>query len=319
MRKRIYYFLLIIKIVSGDDKNTENEILDEFDCNPPRDWKLIKDGSSDGYVSGVCLSQSYQIHDPPVFDMPTPVAVLFKNKQIGEINERNQFVTVHIDIKSFWEDSRIKAKLAYQLKTLPPRTKTSQSIWTPLSGLEIKDLKEMISIHDPVLSSLTLITGTIANTILSREVFQPNAAVVKADTKFTIKFFCDFDFSTYPFDIQTCNLEIFSLYVAVTVYDETSYGWKSRKQHDFGAYDINHDIYSRNLNRSSIPRSIFGIRYTLMRQIEPYIYQYYLPSNVIVMTSFFSFIIPISAIPGRVALIVTQMLTLMSIFIHQMV
>ena len=118
---------------------------------------------------------------------------------------------------------------------------------------------------------------------------------------------------------QEENLEIFSLYVAVTVYDETSYGWKSRKQHEFGAYDINHDMYNQNLNRSSISRCIFGIRYTLMRQIEPYIYQYYLPSNVIVMTSFFSFIIPLSAIPGRVALVVTQMLTLMSIFIHQMV
>ena len=195
MRKTIYFFILIINIVSGYDKNTENKLLAELGCNPPRDWKLIKDSSSDGYVKDVCISKSYQIHEPPNFDEPIPIAVLFKNKQIGEINERNQFITLHIDMKSFWEDTRIKANLIHQWKILPPRTEKSQSIWTPLSHIGIKDLKEIISIHDPVFSDLTLITGTMANTILSREMFQPNATVVKANTKYTIKFFCEFDFS----------------------------------------------------------------------------------------------------------------------------
>ena len=44
-----------------------------------------------------------------------------------------------------------------------------------------------------------------------------------------------------------------------------------------------------------------------------------MPCIAIVIATSFSFIIPLSAIPGRVALIVTQFLTLTNIFINQMV
>ena len=58
---------------------------------------------------------------------------------------------------------------------------------------------------------------------------------------------------------------------------------------------------------------------TVERQSSKYIYQYYIPCITIVAAASFSFIIPLSAIPGRVALIVTQFLTLTNIFINQMV
>ena len=61
----------------------------------------------------------------------------------------------------------------------------------------------------------------------------------------------------------------------------------------------------------------FGIE--LKRIVLPYTLQYYLPCGCIVMVSFISFIVPLSALPGRVGLMVTQFLTLTNIFIHQMV
>ena len=63
----------------------------------------------------------------------------------------------------------------------------------------------------------------------------------------------------------------------------------------------------------------FGFNITLERMIQPYIYQYYLPCISIVVVSQISFVIPLSAIPGRVGLVVTQFLTLTNLFIHQMV
>ena len=63
----------------------------------------------------------------------------------------------------------------------------------------------------------------------------------------------------------------------------------------------------------------FVIAVETKRQISRYVLQYYLPSITIVVASSFSFIIPLSAIPGRVALVVTQFLTLTNIFIHQQV
>ena len=318
MIKIILLFLFGITLAIADDNNDAYELMSEFGCKPPDNWKLIKDDSSDGFVKDVCLPRSYQINEPPEMDKATPVSVVFKNQKIGEINERKKYIALHIDIKSFWEDPRINARLVHAEKPLPSTTKSSQSIWTPLTHIGIKDVKELIFILDPVISRTALITGTRANKILSQEIFLPNATVAKAVFNVIIKFFCDFDFSNYPFDHQTCSFEMASEYISVTAYDE-DFVSKGQNQNEFGGYDVKQDVYHRTVNTSLGTYSLFGIKFSLKRQLHPYIYQYFLPSNVIVFTSFFSFIIPLTAVPGRVAIIVTQMLTLMSIFIHEMV
>jgi hypothetical protein len=63
----------------------------------------------------------------------------------------------------------------------------------------------------------------------------------------------------------------------------------------------------------------FGFDIILERIAQPYMFQYYFPCAAIVIISQISFIIPLSAIPGRVGLVVTQFLTLTNIFIYQMV
>ena len=63
----------------------------------------------------------------------------------------------------------------------------------------------------------------------------------------------------------------------------------------------------------------FGFDIKLQRFIQPYVFQYYFPCAAIVIISQISFTIPVSAIPGRVGIIVTQFLTLTNIFIYQMV
>ena len=62
-----------------------------------------------------------------------------------------------------------------------------------------------------------------------------------------------------------------------------------------------------------------GLDIAIKRLTSKYIFQYYLPCCAIVVTASFSFLIPFSAIPGRVALLVTQFLTLTSIFINVLV
>ena len=63
----------------------------------------------------------------------------------------------------------------------------------------------------------------------------------------------------------------------------------------------------------------FGYEIKLKRQPAKYLFQYYIPCITIVVASTLSFIIPPSAAPGRIALVVTQFLTLTNIFIYQMV
>ena len=64
---------------------------------------------------------------------------------------------------------------------------------------------------------------------------------------------------------------------------------------------------------------IIGFNIEMERSLQPFVVRYYIPSITIVMVSQISFMIPMDAIPGRVALIVTQFLTLVSIFLQQTV
>ena len=63
----------------------------------------------------------------------------------------------------------------------------------------------------------------------------------------------------------------------------------------------------------------FGYGIEMIRQPSKYLFQYYVPCVTIVMASTLSFIVPPTAAPGRIALVVTQFLTLTNIFIYQKV
>ena len=88
----------------------------------------------------------------------------------------------------------------------------------------------------------------------------------------------------------------------------------------FMGYNSKHGTFNILLNHYYGGQgTYFGFYNNMTREIETYIYQCYVPCIAIVTMSFCSFIIPITAIPGRVSLIVTQFLTLTSIFVHQIV
>ena len=61
-----------------------------------------------------------------------------------------------------------------------------------------------------------------------------------------------------------------------------------------------------------------GFSVRMKRLIRPYMLKYYIPCMAIVLVSEIGFMVPLTAIPGRVALLVTQFLTLINVFIFQM-
>lgn len=60
--------------------------------------------------------------------------------------------------------------------------------------------------------------------------------------------------------------------------------------------------------------SITGFRIVLKRHYSKYLFIYYLPSTLFVITSWVSFLIPPEVVPGRMALLVTLFLVLINIF-----
>ena len=227
-----------------------------------------------------------------------------------------------------WEDARIKAKFGgiESFIDLPPITTNSRAkIWTPFSGLDIDRLIRRQYVLDPIIARpVTLNPGTLANQYLSVEFFTPNATVIMADIDWIVTMKCDLTFSNFPFDINTCPVRLLLGNMNVIAqYHNKTHRRMQYWEYSSEGYDIMENIFvdaqPRFIEEFNYSEFTFGFYIEMKRQFRKYFFQYYLPCIIIVVASSFSFIIPLSAIPGRVALVVTQFLTLTNIFIHQMV
>ena len=337
---------LAIRNINADDNNqihhvTKNESLDyelrkKFGCTPSDAWNLVRQNSDNGIVNYVCISSSYQIYEPPSTLESETVVFIFYDKKILEIDERRKFLTISVKILALWEDSRIKvANSSFnRFIVLPPITDTRKYIWTPLSDLDIPRLKELTFTPDKTIADITLNRGRHINKYLSSLSkskhrnngldrisvnFDPDTIIVTAWGKWTIKISCRFDFSKYPFDDQNCRLRMTVPFRNLTIFDASH---SLYNQEGFGNFNLKQRVYVSPGIWSDFAQeyqTLFGVYNNMPRQIDAYVHQFYVPCIFIVTMSFSSFIIPVTAIPGRVAVIVTQFLTLTNIFIHQMV
>ena len=87
----------------------------------------------------------------------------------------------------------------------------------------------------------------------------------------------------------------------------------------FQISDITADVSLANVGQGISTKGKIGFDIRITRSLKPFILKYYIPCIAIVIMSQLSFLIPLDSLPGRVGLVVTQFLTLMSLFIQQMV
>ena len=338
---------LAIRNINADDNNQihlgtkaeslTNALKNKFGCNPTDEWNVVRQNADNGIINNVCISSSYQIYEPPSTLESEPVVMIFYDKKILEIDERRNFLTIAVKILALWEDERIKvsnSSFNHNQSVLPPITDTRRYIWTPLSDLHVTRLKELTFTPAKTIADIELHRGRHINDYLlslskdkSRNIglhessvrFNPDTMIVTAFGKWTIKVSCSFDFSKYPFDDQNCRLIMRGPFRNLTIFDAQH---SSFNQDMFGNFDLKQRLYVVPgvwSDFSQAYQTIFGVHNNMTRQIDVYIYQFYVPCIFIVTMSFSSFIIPVTAIPGRVAVIVTQFLTLTNMFIHEMV
>lgn len=314
---------------------SEDRLKEEFGCNPPEKWDLMKKIKIGIAVRNVCISKEYQVNEAPKMDNPTTVVNIFHDIKVLEVDEIKKTITINIWMWSIWEDPRIKAKLSNidAIIMLPPITKHAPIIWHPFLSTYIVNLKKLDYIYDPIIIKFLVLFSSQNQKYLSLKlnpqyltnVFPPNTTLVFAAQRFDVILSCDFNFSSYPLDHQTCPFRIISdivqplkLYYSPDVQTNRP----SSKQHEFQGFDITRVLVGSSLDYNGVygnETTTFGIDIKMNRQIAAYVYQYYLPCIAIVVGSGMSFIVPLSEIPGRVVLVVTQFLTLTNIFIHQIV
>ena len=275
------------------------------------DWRA--DGKL--LAKGVCVSDRTQKHlvpDPG----KTKVISKFEHEQVRYVNSRRQKMSLDLTLTMKWWDPNIKynkAKDQTNQTEIILSPSAINKIWTP--DLAIKNLTSL-KIKDEWISLRT------SKVLLSDEANQHDAvhnhpANVEITYEIKASIFCQFDHKKYPMDEQHCNLTIgSSSFGSIFMLDQDNdlSQWNpTYVASNFLVSSRFFDDLRHNLGSNSI-----GIQFKLVHTTTPYLVKYYIPCNAIVIISMMGFMIPLSAIPGRIALLVTQFLTLTNLFIYEM-
>ena len=288
-------------------------------CNETQSWENLQHNYKS--IKGVCIKKDYQMNEPPLKRNLTPLLVLDHMTKISSINEKGKLLDLDIKMRLMWEDVRIKSRFSdyMDFHRLPPITKDGSSlIWVPPT--EIENLKSLNFLNDPIKFNWVLLFLSSPEL----EMFSLNTTLVHAFVEWHVTISCEFDFSRYPLDDQTCGFRMW-LYDSMVTYEDMSLERKlqtwgnATPTHGFEITKLEIQPSVEELPGTGLEFGKFGYDLRMKRIVTPFIYQYYLPCGLIVVASCLSFIVPISATPGRIALVVTQFLTLTNLFINEKV
>ena len=258
-------------------------------------------------------------------------------RNIREINAVDKTMTVDITLTLYWIDNRILKKFTKHnmnkhaggkagIMVLP--IEKLDDIWRP--DLYIFDMAyfESYKVNAPVDSISILYNYWWSASDYNRD-YTLNNTVLQYYIDARAKIYCfKFSFERFPMEGNTCTFVLgTSLTRANFAWSVDNDDWRyhSLNYHEIvNGYEItnvswlNESPKSVNENYAGMGRAI-GFEVSVKRQLMPFLVQYYIPCIAIVLLTQISFIIPLTAIPGRVALLVTEFLTLTNIFIHQQV
>ena len=322
------YLLIIMSIVlaNGEVNNSlDNFLKTKFGCIPPENWSVIR--SRNQVIQNLCISKDYQVDDEPTAKEVKPVFVRFQRTDVTNVDDQDKALTIEVKAISIWEDNRLKANFLpndSMIKIPSSTVEETSKIWIPFDSVYIWNLKKRTYILDPV--TITIIgvrTSELTNNFYSINTFSPNSSVVWSSINWRITVGCQFDFSVFPFDKNNCIIKMGFRNMPVVLYKNSVSTLQGNKlQYLRKGFNFKLRALPIKTKCNQILEDCwtsFGYNITLNRQASKYLLQYYVPCVTIVMASTLSFIVPPTAAPGRIALVVTQFLTLTNIFIYQKV
>ena len=189
-----------------------------------------------------------------------------------------------------------------------------ERIWNPdlyiLRSIAFKPHAEWASLKESsVLTNGYEIYG------ISRETEQQAMIELLYEIKSTVH--CDFKSAAYPMDSQACNISMGSgsseAMFVLHGSDDNSHAPLKMESSNFR---IGISFFD---DEKGGGRNTIGLNLKLARFLRPYILKYYIPCIGIVFLTALSFAIPVTGDTGRGSFLVTLFLTLISLFISQMV
>ena len=280
-------------------------LLKELGCVDWIDSTEKAEGKGWLLASRACVGNSYDTNIPPE-ELNTTVFTNIAFHKVRKVNDNDKTITIDLSFTLQWVDNRIRANFSDGKNQ---EIEISQGwfsyLWQPV--IYIHNLTDHADFEGSYqFGSLKLRPKNNAKG-KQETLVEWNMESAKATV------YCDFSFSDYPLDRQNCTFRFgdASSNVKFRLFN------KSEKYTDKAA---NFDMMTTFVDDMGLrDKNAVGLDIEMLRRMQPFVMKYYLPCIAIVGVSQIGFIIPLSAISGRVALMVTQFLTLTSLFIHQMV
>ena len=307
-------------VLQFEDENTE------IDC---------KNGTK--ITAFVCLLPGYHKSVSPKRSGEPSVQInsSINLKRIREVNVIDRYITFDITLDLFWVDNRVakiftkeSVEIYENTGTIVLPIESLNEVWSP--DLYIFDMKqfEAYKVINSINSLSILYNYHWFPTKYSME-YTRNNTVLEYYLDARVKVYCfDFDFSNFPFEENNCTFLFGTANHKVDFVFGEGDDWKGTTALGkfVNGYRITEIAWINNTAPIDVHSDWYGgmgkaVGFTIYmkRKITPFLIQYYIPSAAIVMLTQISFIVPISSIPGRVALLVTEFLTLTNLFIHQQV
>ncbi|GCB79291.1 hypothetical protein scyTo_0015955, partial [Scyliorhinus torazame] len=239
---------------------------------------------------------------PGIGGPPLNVALAIEVASIDHISEANMDYTMTVFLRQIWKDDRLSYN--HTNKTLGLDSRFVDKLWLP--DTYIVNAKSAW-FHDV----------TVENKLIR---LQPDGVILYS-IRITSTIACDMDLTKYPMDEQECMLDLESYGYSA---DDIVYNWSDNQDQIHGLDEIqlaqytitNYYFVTEMTNFKSagqFPR--LSLHFQLRRNRGVYIIQSYMPSILLVAMSWVSFWISQSAVPARVSLGITTVLTMTTLMI----
>ncbi|XP_064469329.1 glycine receptor subunit alpha-2-like [Ornithodoros turicata] len=275
-------------------------LLHFFTCSVAQDAGRINSSTVNDLDILDELLRNYDRRALPSSNMgvPTPVTCEIYIRSFGSINPSNMDYEVDLYLRQTWIDSRLtKSTLSRPLDLNDP--KLVQMIWKPEVFFANAKHAEFQYV-------------TVPNVLVR---INPSGEILYM-LRLKLRFSCMMDLYRYPMDSQVCSIEISSFSKTT---EELLLRWSDKepvilfenlKLPQFEIERVNTSLCKEKFHIGEY--SCLKADFHLQRSLGYHMVQTYLPTILIVVISWVSFWLDVDAIPARVTLGVTTLLTISS-------
>ncbi|XP_069181476.1 glycine receptor subunit alpha-3 isoform X3 [Procambarus clarkii] len=286
--------VLLLHLLGQAEGNAQKRFLEEklkdYDVNT---WPNSEASSGRGKRSS--LPAGVQLPETP--PEATTVKIQMFINSFGSLNAANMDYSIDVFLRQHWNDPRLSFNHTGKDRFTITNPEMQRRIWKPDTYFNnVKDAE----IHQVTMPNILLRLYSNGDILYSMRV--------------TLTLACSMEFENYPFDAQVCGSSISSY--ANTV-DVITYEWvkvdpiQLPDELEIAQFDLlSHETESFTQHFVTGNFSGLKVHFSLRRQNGYHVLQTYVPTILIVSISWVSFWLDPNAVPGRVSLGVTTLLTL---------